>query len=98
MKERTLFDPRIGFTIRNLTVKDSDWYKCKIKKDDKEQEVNYILAVHRKYDRRRMLIYVHMPIQSLKFCDEPAAQLTVPFTENQNYSRSEERAVRAENS
>jgi len=93
MKERTLFDPRTGFTIRNLTVKDSDWYNCKIKKDNKEQEVNYILAVHRKYDRRRMLIYVHMLIQSLKFCDEPSARLIIPFTENSNRSRSEERAV-----
>jgi len=93
MKERASFDPRIGFTIRNLTVKDSDWYNCKIKKDNKEQEVNYILAVHRKYDRRRMLIYVHMFIQSLKFCGEPSARLIISFTENPNHLCSEERAV-----
>ncbi|RLU26184.1 hypothetical protein DMN91_002350 [Ooceraea biroi] len=48
MRQRASFDPRSGFTIRNLTVKDSDWYKCKINKDDKEQEVNYVLSVHLK--------------------------------------------------
>ncbi|KYM82429.1 hypothetical protein ALC53_06918 [Atta colombica] len=42
------FDPRIGFTIRNLLVKDSNWYKCSIEKDDEEYAVNYVLSVHRK--------------------------------------------------
>ena len=42
------FDPRIGFTIRNLLVKDSNWYKCSIEKDDEEHAVNYVLSVHRK--------------------------------------------------
>ncbi|KYM91172.1 Vascular endothelial growth factor receptor 1 [Atta colombica] len=42
------FDPRIGFTIRNLLVKDSNWYKCSIEKDDEEYAVNYVLSVHLK--------------------------------------------------
>ncbi|XP_072744995.1 vascular endothelial growth factor receptor 1 isoform X2 [Anoplolepis gracilipes] len=44
--EKALFDPKIGFTIRNLKVKDSDWYKCFLEKDDEQQEVNYVLSVH----------------------------------------------------
>ncbi|XP_011871094.1 PREDICTED: vascular endothelial growth factor receptor 1 isoform X2 [Vollenhovia emeryi] len=47
MKEAS-FDPRIGFTIRNLLVKDSSWYKCSIEKDGEEHAVNYILSVHLK--------------------------------------------------
>ncbi|XP_011698334.1 PREDICTED: vascular endothelial growth factor receptor 1 isoform X2 [Wasmannia auropunctata] len=42
------FDPRSGFTIRNLLVKDSNYYKCLIEKDGEEHTVNYILAVHLK--------------------------------------------------
>lgn len=42
------FDPRIGFTIRNLLVKDSNWYKCSIEQDGEEHAVNYVLSVHRK--------------------------------------------------
>ncbi|XP_071570035.1 vascular endothelial growth factor receptor 1 isoform X1 [Temnothorax nylanderi] len=42
------FDPRIGFTIRNLLVKDSNWYKCSIEKDGEEHAVNYVLSVHLK--------------------------------------------------
>ncbi|XP_071630624.1 vascular endothelial growth factor receptor 1 isoform X1 [Temnothorax longispinosus] len=42
------FDPRIGFTIRNLLVKDSNWYKCSIEKNGEEHAVNYVLSVHLK--------------------------------------------------
>ncbi|XP_018340861.1 PREDICTED: vascular endothelial growth factor receptor 1 isoform X1 [Trachymyrmex septentrionalis] len=42
------FDPRMGFTIRNLLVKDSNWYKCSIEKDGEEHAVNYVLSVHLK--------------------------------------------------
>ncbi|XP_029159072.1 vascular endothelial growth factor receptor kdr-like isoform X2 [Nylanderia fulva] len=48
LEERISFDPRIGFTIRDLTVKDSDYYKCLIKKDDEEQEAIFVLAVELK--------------------------------------------------
>ncbi|XP_039309901.1 vascular endothelial growth factor receptor 1 isoform X2 [Solenopsis invicta] len=40
------FDPRIGFTMRNLQLKDSNWYKCSIEKDGEEHAVNYVLSVH----------------------------------------------------
>ncbi|EFN61650.1 Vascular endothelial growth factor receptor 1 [Camponotus floridanus] len=46
LEGKASFDPRIGFTIKNLTVKDSDWYKCSIQKDNEEHQVNYVLAVH----------------------------------------------------
>ncbi|XP_025073254.1 uncharacterized protein LOC105423765 [Pogonomyrmex barbatus] len=46
---KATFDPRIGFTITNLLVKDSNWYKCSIEKDGEEHMVNYVLSVHRKY-------------------------------------------------
>ena len=49
LEKKASFDPRIGFTIGNLTVKDSDWYKCSIEEDDEEpNEVNYVLSVHLK--------------------------------------------------
>lgn len=46
LEHKTSFDPKIGFTISNLTVKDSDWFKCSIEKDDIEDTVNYVLSVH----------------------------------------------------
>ncbi|KYN07332.1 Vascular endothelial growth factor receptor 1 [Cyphomyrmex costatus] len=46
--KNALFDPRIGFTITNLLVKDSNWYKCSIEKDGEEHAVNYVLSVHLK--------------------------------------------------
>ncbi|XP_050465212.1 vascular endothelial growth factor receptor 1 isoform X2 [Cataglyphis hispanica] len=48
LEKKASFDPRSGFTIRNLTVKDSDLYKCSIEKDGEEHEVNYVLSVHLK--------------------------------------------------
>lgn len=60
LEKKASFDPRIGFTIRNLTVKDSDWYKCSIEKDDEEHEVNYVLSVHRKCGQLEMLISPHI--------------------------------------
>ncbi|XP_012522394.1 vascular endothelial growth factor receptor 1 isoform X2 [Monomorium pharaonis] len=46
--EEASFDPRIGFTIKNLLVKHSNWYKCLIEKDGEEHAVNYVLSVHLK--------------------------------------------------
>nr|XP_012229232.1 PREDICTED: vascular endothelial growth factor receptor kdr-like isoform X1 [Linepithema humile] len=42
------FDPRIGFMMKSLTVKDSDWYKCSIEKDNIIQNIDYILTVNLK--------------------------------------------------
>lgn len=39
------FDSKIGFTIRNLSLEDSNRYKCSIEKDGKEHVVNYVLSV-----------------------------------------------------
>lgn len=47
-EERTSFDPKIGVTIKNVTVKDSEWYECKIEKDDIQDELFFMLSVHRK--------------------------------------------------
>jgi len=54
------FDPRFGFTIKNLLVKDSNWYKCSIEKDGEEHAVNYVLSVHRKCGFSLRLIQSHM--------------------------------------
>ncbi|KZC11067.1 Vascular endothelial growth factor receptor 3, partial [Dufourea novaeangliae] len=43
------FDPRIGFTLKNLTLKDSAYYKCVIERDGIDHEVNYHLLVFRKH-------------------------------------------------
>lgn len=56
LDDKASFDPRIGFTIQNLTVKDSDWFSCAIEKDNEVHRVNYHLSVHRKYGRLKMLI------------------------------------------
>ncbi|XP_076244476.1 PDGF- and VEGF-receptor related isoform X2 [Calliopsis andreniformis] len=42
------FDPRTGFTLRNLTLRDSGYYNCIIERDKVQQEVNYHLYVLRK--------------------------------------------------
>ncbi|XP_067203643.1 vascular endothelial growth factor receptor 1-like isoform X3 [Linepithema humile] len=42
------YNPKTGFTMQNLTVKDSGWYKCLIEKDNKSQDIHYILSVNRK--------------------------------------------------
>nr|XP_012229230.1 PREDICTED: vascular endothelial growth factor receptor kdr-like isoform X1 [Linepithema humile] len=39
------FDPRIGFMIKNLTMKNNDRYRCSIEKDGILHEVNYVLFV-----------------------------------------------------
>lgn len=54
------YNPKTGFIMKNLTVKDSGWYKCLIKKDNKTQEIYYILSVNRKYDRHKILIESYM--------------------------------------
>ncbi|XP_020278228.1 vascular endothelial growth factor receptor 1 isoform X2 [Pseudomyrmex gracilis] len=46
--KETSFDPKIGVTLKNITVKDSEWYQCKIQKDDIEHELDVILTVHLK--------------------------------------------------
>lgn len=49
MMSKTSFDPKIGFTIREVTVKDSGDIACKIKMGDYEEENSYWLSVNRKY-------------------------------------------------
>ncbi|XP_076182482.1 PDGF- and VEGF-receptor related isoform X2 [Ptiloglossa arizonensis] len=46
--ERITFNPKIGFTMRNLTLRDSGYFKCVTERDDITQEVNYHLLVQRK--------------------------------------------------
>ncbi|KAL0113762.1 hypothetical protein PUN28_012704 [Cardiocondyla obscurior] len=46
--KEALFDPKFGFTIKNLLVKHSNWYKCLIEKDGEEYAVNFVLSVHLK--------------------------------------------------
>lgn len=51
------FDPKTGFTIKKLTIPDSDLYKCVVEKDGEIlHEVTYALSVHRKYSRFEILI------------------------------------------
>ena len=45
------YNPRHGFTMKNLTVEDSDIYRCSIEKDGIKQDIYYILHVQCKYDR-----------------------------------------------
>ncbi|XP_017797835.1 PREDICTED: vascular endothelial growth factor receptor 1 [Habropoda laboriosa] len=41
------FNPRIGFTLRDLTLRDSGYYKCLVEQGEEKHEVNYHLAVVR---------------------------------------------------
>ncbi|KAG7204953.1 hypothetical protein KM043_005341 [Ampulex compressa] len=47
-KEEAPYDPRVGFTLENLTVKHSGTYKCLIKYNDTDHGVNYHLLVLQK--------------------------------------------------
>ncbi|XP_034952110.1 vascular endothelial growth factor receptor 1 isoform X2 [Chelonus insularis] len=47
------YDPKLGFTLKNITLKDSGYFRCVIRNDDDdEQEVNFHLSVIR---RQRLL-------------------------------------------
>ena len=46
--DRLSFDPRFGFTLRNLTLKDTGYLKCVIEEDSTYREVNYHLYVLRR--------------------------------------------------
>lgn len=41
------FDPKTGFTIRNLSLEDSKSYKCLIEEDGKKHAVSYALFVRK---------------------------------------------------
>ncbi|XP_076660894.1 PDGF- and VEGF-receptor related [Halictus rubicundus] len=43
--DRLSFDPRIGFTLKKLTLKDSGYFVCMINRDGTDHEVNYHLYV-----------------------------------------------------
>ncbi|XP_043527965.1 vascular endothelial growth factor receptor 1 isoform X2 [Frieseomelitta varia] len=44
--EQTNFDPRIGFTFTNVTLKDGGYYKCIIFQAEESHDVIYFLSVH----------------------------------------------------
>ncbi|XP_076631740.1 PDGF- and VEGF-receptor related isoform X2 [Colletes latitarsis] len=46
--DRLSYDPRIGFTLTNLTLRDSGYFKCTIEWDSVKDEANYNLLVLRK--------------------------------------------------
>ncbi|XP_034181640.2 PDGF- and VEGF-receptor related isoform X1 [Osmia lignaria lignaria] len=46
-QNRLSFNPRIGYTLSNLTIKDSGYFNCKIERDGVIGEVNYHLLVDR---------------------------------------------------
>ncbi|XP_066591720.1 vascular endothelial growth factor receptor 1 isoform X2 [Prorops nasuta] len=48
LDERITFDPRVGFTIRNVTLRDSAYMRCVITQNDETYEVSYPLTVLRK--------------------------------------------------
>lgn len=46
MNQRISFNPRLGFIIQNITLKDSGYFKCLINLDDENpQEVDFALSV-----------------------------------------------------
>jgi len=53
------FDPRFGFTIKNVKAK-KEWitYKCSINKNDITHDVKYYLQMHCKYDRVAILFEI----------------------------------------
>ncbi|XP_032668208.1 LOW QUALITY PROTEIN: vascular endothelial growth factor receptor kdr-like [Odontomachus brunneus] len=49
LKNITSFDPKIGFTIRNIRVIHSGDVSCMIEKNDEKQIMNYMLYVEKNY-------------------------------------------------
>ncbi|XP_017764514.1 PREDICTED: vascular endothelial growth factor receptor 1 isoform X2 [Eufriesea mexicana] len=48
--EKTYFNPRVGFTLKNLTLKDGGYFKCVIAQEHIIHEVIYFLIVVRKLE------------------------------------------------
>ncbi|XP_012285918.1 vascular endothelial growth factor receptor 1 isoform X2 [Orussus abietinus] len=48
LDDRVSFDPKVGFVMKEITLKDSGYYKCTIKDEDQVHELNYHLLIVRK--------------------------------------------------
>ncbi|XP_014471193.1 PREDICTED: vascular endothelial growth factor receptor 1 [Dinoponera quadriceps] len=57
IKSRSWYDPKIGLTIKNVTVKDSGDITCIIRMDDVEQDITYTLSVQRKHTLPQPIIH-----------------------------------------